>query len=88
MPEASVRPYPLRPFREDHQVKNARSWESAGAAFCIEEKDLNPSSLATVLLLLMTDSSKRTAMGAEAAKFGDPRAAERIVDTLGFWLKD
>lgn len=73
---------------EDHQVKNARSWESAGAAFCIEEKDLNPSSLATVLLLLMTDSSKRAAMGAEAAKFGDPRAAERIVDTLGFWLKD
>jgi UDP-N-acetylglucosamine--N-acetylmuramyl-(pentapeptide) pyrophosphoryl-undecaprenol N-acetylglucosamine transferase len=79
-------PYPQS--AEDHQVKNARSWESAGAAFCIEEKDLSPSSLATALLLLMTDSAKRTTMGNEASRFGDPKAAERIVDVLEAWLKD
>ena len=63
---------------ENHQVENAKSWESAGAAFCIEEKDLTPASLATAMLLLLSDPKKRESMGREALKFGDPDATNRI----------
>jgi UDP-N-acetylglucosamine--N-acetylmuramyl-(pentapeptide) pyrophosphoryl-undecaprenol N-acetylglucosamine transferase len=79
-------PYPFS--SENHQVKNARSWEASGAAFCLEEKDLAPSALATSLLLLLTDPSKRESMGKEAMKFGDPQAANRIAEMLEQWIVD
>jgi UDP-N-acetylglucosamine--N-acetylmuramyl-(pentapeptide) pyrophosphoryl-undecaprenol N-acetylglucosamine transferase len=73
-------PYPFS--SENHQVKNARSWEEAGAAVCLEEKNLNASGLATSLLLLLTDRSKREAMGNCASRFGNPKAAEVIAHML------
>jgi UDP-N-acetylglucosamine--N-acetylmuramyl-(pentapeptide) pyrophosphoryl-undecaprenol N-acetylglucosamine transferase len=78
-------PYPHS--AENHQVKNARSWEASGAAFCVEEKDLTASGLAADLLLLLTDKTKRDSMSREATKFGDSRAAERIVDLLEPFLE-
>ncbi|MFH1676322.1 MAG: glycosyltransferase, partial [bacterium] len=68
---------------ENHQVENAKSWESAGAAFCIEEKDLTPATLATAMLLLLSDPKKRESMSREAVKFGDPEAANRIAGLIG-----
>jgi UDP-N-acetylglucosamine--N-acetylmuramyl-(pentapeptide) pyrophosphoryl-undecaprenol N-acetylglucosamine transferase len=77
-------PYPHA--AENHQVRNARSWEEAGAAVCIEEKDLTPSGIATSLLLLLTDAGRREAMGEAARGFGDPDAAERIADLVEPYL--
>jgi UDP-N-acetylglucosamine--N-acetylmuramyl-(pentapeptide) pyrophosphoryl-undecaprenol N-acetylglucosamine transferase len=69
-------PYPHS--AENHQVKNAQNWEKAGAAFNIEEKDLNVSNLSSDLLTFLTDPSKRSAMGKAATQFGDPQAAQHI----------
>jgi UDP-N-acetylglucosamine--N-acetylmuramyl-(pentapeptide) pyrophosphoryl-undecaprenol N-acetylglucosamine transferase len=69
---------PYRYSSENHQGINAKNWEKAGAALYIEEKDLNASILATNLLLLLTDRTKRDAMGKAATQFGDPAAAQHI----------
>lgn len=79
-------PYPHS--SENHQLKNARAWEDAGAAICLEEGELSASSLASALLLLLTDSSRRISMGELASKFGDPLAADRIADAIEVFLKD
>lgn len=77
-------PYPYS--AENHQVANARSWERAAGAVCIEEKELTPSSLATTLLLILSDAEKRDAMGKGARGLGDPQAAARIADLLEPYL--
>lgn len=79
-------PYPQS--AENHQVKNARSREEAGAAICIEEKVLSAASLADALLELLSDTNKRLAMGHSAGKFGNPDAADRIADLLQEFLID
>jgi len=73
-------PYPFS--AENHQVRNARAWESAGAALCIEESELNPSHLANKIVILLTDPRMRNVMGEKARKFGDPSAAEKIADII------
>ncbi len=73
---------PLSTSAENHQVVNARAWESKGAAFCIEEKELSPEILAEKIGLLLTDPNLRKKMGTAASESGDPSAAERIADHL------
>ena len=72
---------------ENHQVKNARAWESAGAAYCIEESDLDAPSLAEKLIALLADPGRRRTMGDAARSFGDPSAAEKIADHLRSYLE-
>jgi UDP-N-acetylglucosamine--N-acetylmuramyl-(pentapeptide) pyrophosphoryl-undecaprenol N-acetylglucosamine transferase len=83
---AIIIPYPHS--AENHQVKNARSWEDGGAAICIEEKDLTAEKLKDALLLLLSDSSKRAEMGRQALKFSNREAAERIADIIQDFLID
>ncbi len=78
-------PYPRS--SENHQVKNARAWEAAGAAICIEESELNPGSLGDRLSKLLNDPQKRAAMGEAAKQFGNPSAAEKIADRLDQFIR-
>ena len=67
---------------DDHQRGNARALEAAGAARMIEEKDLTPERLASVLTELLSDSAKLTAMEEAARKLARPDAAARVADLL------
>jgi UDP-N-acetylglucosamine--N-acetylmuramyl-(pentapeptide) pyrophosphoryl-undecaprenol N-acetylglucosamine transferase len=67
---------------ENHQLMNAREWENSGASICIEEKELTNKTLGKQIEMLIKDSSLRKSMAENAHEFGDPLAAEKIVDTL------
>ena len=67
---------------ENHQVKNARAWEDAGAAVCTEEKDLTADILADNILKLVNDDTLRLRMSNSASEFGNPDAASRIADHI------
>jgi UDP-N-acetylglucosamine--N-acetylmuramyl-(pentapeptide) pyrophosphoryl-undecaprenol N-acetylglucosamine transferase len=67
---------------DDHQTSNARALSSAGAARMIEEKDLTGERLATVLLELLSDPARLTAMEEAARKLARPDAAARVADLL------
>ncbi len=82
---AIIIPYPES--SENHQVINARQWEKSGAAFCLEEKKLEPLNLADKIELLVTDPEKRMSMGENARKFGDVNAQVKIADQLEEFLK-
>jgi len=83
---AVIVPYPQS--AENHQVKNARTWESESAGYCIEEKDLTPESLAEKLSILISDESKRKQLGESARKFGNPDSALVIAQKLSEILKN
>lgn len=77
-------PYPKS--AENHQLKNARSWEEAGAAIVLEDGSTNIGDLSSVLIILLHDPEKRTRMGEAARQFGSPEAAEKIAEKLsGFF---
>jgi UDP-N-acetylglucosamine--N-acetylmuramyl-(pentapeptide) pyrophosphoryl-undecaprenol N-acetylglucosamine transferase len=78
-------PYPLA--SENHQVRNARALESAGAAYCIEESELSAENLAEIITELVNNSVKRQSMGGAARKFGNPEAASKIVEHLKKYLE-
>ena len=61
----------------DHQTKNARSLERAGAAVRLDEADLD-AQLGTVLLDLLGDPERRAQMAEAARDRARPDAAERI----------
>ena len=73
---------PFAQAADDHQRGNARALEAAGAARMIEEKDLTPERLATVLTELLSDVAKLTAMEEAARKLARPDAAARVADLL------
>jgi len=73
---------PLPISAENHQVKNALAWESAGASICLEEIKLNPDVLAGKISYLLDNPDKRSEMGSKARSLADPSASESIVDIL------
>ncbi|MBO6940764.1 MAG: undecaprenyldiphospho-muramoylpentapeptide beta-N-acetylglucosaminyltransferase [Deltaproteobacteria bacterium] len=77
-------PYPFA--ADDHQAVNARSLESAGAARCILETDLDADTLANAVDALLGDPAEARAMAAAARGRGKPEAAAAIVDELVEWL--
>ncbi|MEZ5291366.1 MAG: undecaprenyldiphospho-muramoylpentapeptide beta-N-acetylglucosaminyltransferase [Vicinamibacterales bacterium] len=73
---------PLPTAADDHQRKNARALEAAGAADVIEERDLTGERLAAHLLALAADGPRRAAMAAKARALGRPDAAARVADAI------
>jgi UDP-N-acetylglucosamine--N-acetylmuramyl-(pentapeptide) pyrophosphoryl-undecaprenol N-acetylglucosamine transferase len=61
----------------DHQTKNARSLERAGAAVRLDEADLD-AQLSTTLLDLLDDPERRAQMAEAARDRARPDAAEQI----------
>jgi UDP-N-acetylglucosamine--N-acetylmuramyl-(pentapeptide) pyrophosphoryl-undecaprenol N-acetylglucosamine transferase len=82
---ASGRPAVLIPFpnaTDDHQRKNAMVLATAGAAMCIDERELNGAGLAAAIVGLADDRSRLASMSAAMRKFARPDAARHIVDRL------
>lgn len=73
---------PLPTATDDHQRKNARVLEAAGAADVVEERDLGDGRLADRVLALAADGGRRSAMAARARALGRPDAAARVADRV------
>jgi UDP-N-acetylglucosamine--N-acetylmuramyl-(pentapeptide) pyrophosphoryl-undecaprenol N-acetylglucosamine transferase len=73
-------PYPFA--TDDHQSANAAIFTRAGAAESLDEKQVTPAQLATLLHTLLSDPARRQVMS-EAAKLLDPKsAAENVADAM------
>lgn len=69
-------PYPYA--AENHQEKNARAVEAAGAAEVILNRDLSGAVLEHALYGLLTDDVRRVSMAEAMKRLGKPEAAEEI----------
>lgn len=67
---------------ENHQEKNARVLEQAGAAVVITEDKASPEEIYTAVLKLLHDPQKLRQMGQNAAQKAQPQALMKIYDTL------
>jgi UDP-N-acetylglucosamine--N-acetylmuramyl-(pentapeptide) pyrophosphoryl-undecaprenol N-acetylglucosamine transferase len=70
------------PYAEKHQEANAKALEKAGAALVIDQKDAAEGKLLEVLIALVNDRGKLSAMGAAAKKVGKPEAADGLAGML------
>jgi UDP-N-acetylglucosamine--N-acetylmuramyl-(pentapeptide) pyrophosphoryl-undecaprenol N-acetylglucosamine transferase len=70
------------PARDDHQLRNARVLERAGAAVVIEQTQLTASRLAETVRTLAADRARLAQMGAAMRTFARPGAAAAIVDRV------
>lgn len=73
---------PLPTAADDHQRRNARVLEAAGAAEVIEERDLGDGRLADRVLALVADPDRRRRMAECARTLGRPDAAARVADRI------
>ena len=69
-------PYPYA--AENHQEKNARAVEAAGAAEVILNRDISGAALGAALGGLLADNARRAGMAAAMKRLGKPEAAEEI----------
>ncbi|HVP66094.1 MAG TPA: undecaprenyldiphospho-muramoylpentapeptide beta-N-acetylglucosaminyltransferase [Anaeromyxobacteraceae bacterium] len=79
------KPSILVPFpaaADNHQVANAKSLVDAGAAVCIEERDLTGELLAAEVRRILLDAGLRERMGRAAGRLGSPQAAGEIAQVL------
>ena len=63
---------------ENHQYKNARVLEEAGAAVIIEEKNLTGEGLTKTAVSLLSDDKSRREMGEAAGRFAVADANKKI----------
>jgi UDP-N-acetylglucosamine--N-acetylmuramyl-(pentapeptide) pyrophosphoryl-undecaprenol N-acetylglucosamine transferase len=73
---------PLAIARNDHQKKNAYSFARAGAAMVIEEQNLKPALLISVIESVMANDARRHTMEESARSFTKTDAAEKIATAL------
>lgn len=66
----------------DHQKLNAQAMVERGAAFMIDNSQLDGSSLAKAIKALITDEKKLKEMVAASRELGKPRAAEDIAKAI------
>mgnify|MGYP000878254220 CR=1 FL=1 len=69
-------PYPYA--AENHQEKNARAMEAAGAAEVILNRDVSGAVLEGAIRQLLADDARRAGMAAAMKRLGKPEAAEEI----------
>ena len=78
---------PLPTAAEDHQTKNAKQLEKAGAAIIVKNENVNEE-LVPALFSLCSDKAKQESMKANIAQFARPNAAEDIVSEIAKLVKD
>ncbi len=77
-------PYPFA--ADNHQTKNARAFEAAGAAWCVPQDEMDVEAMAHWTRELWGDAARRRLMAEAARGLGRPDAAAVIVDDLCEWL--
>lgn len=70
---------PLPTAIYDHQMKNAKVMESAGAALVIPQSELTGAKLAEVVVMILDDTQRMKMMSAASMSLRRTDAAERIV---------
>jgi UDP-N-acetylglucosamine--N-acetylmuramyl-(pentapeptide) pyrophosphoryl-undecaprenol N-acetylglucosamine transferase len=73
---------PLPQAADDHQRRNARVLEEAGAAVVIEQRELTGERLAREIAALADDPARRRALGAAVRRFARPEAARTIAERV------
>lgn len=73
---------PLAIARNDHQRENAYSYARTGAATVIEEKNLKPQILFSVIVSILDNEEKRAKMIEGTKRFTNTDAAEKIARAL------
>jgi UDP-N-acetylglucosamine--N-acetylmuramyl-(pentapeptide) pyrophosphoryl-undecaprenol N-acetylglucosamine transferase len=67
---------------DDHQNKNARALESAGAAMVVEETNLEAAYLVETIATLLNDPARLLAMSAAAKSLAHPNAVGEITEMV------
>lgn len=65
---------------DDHQTANARQMEKAGAAWILPQNELEPSTLADILLPLFQKPKRIEKLASAARKLAKPDAAENVAN--------
>ncbi len=73
-------PYPFA--ADDHQTANAKVFSEAGAAKLIQQKELNPESLAKLLTDLLTNHGALELMSQAAKSLAVPEAPEKVTAAM------
>jgi UDP-N-acetylglucosamine--N-acetylmuramyl-(pentapeptide) pyrophosphoryl-undecaprenol N-acetylglucosamine transferase len=73
---------PLAGSPGDHQVRNARTLEQAGAAVVVLDDECSAARLEAVVSKLLGEPNRLTEMGAAAKGLGRPDAAARLADLV------
>jgi UDP-N-acetylglucosamine--N-acetylmuramyl-(pentapeptide) pyrophosphoryl-undecaprenol N-acetylglucosamine transferase len=73
---------PFPAAADNHQLHNARAFETTGAARLIEQKNAAPEGIAAILRELAENEAARASMQAALARWHAPRAAEEIAETI------
>jgi UDP-N-acetylglucosamine--N-acetylmuramyl-(pentapeptide) pyrophosphoryl-undecaprenol N-acetylglucosamine transferase len=73
---------PLPTAAENHQERNARSLEAAGAAVVILERDLTPGLLGDTVLEILESTERRETMADSSRRLGRKDAASAIAEML------
>lgn len=73
---------PLAIARGDHQRENAYSYARTGAAIVIEEQNLKPTLLLSIIERIMEDPEERRRMSSATKEFSRPEASETIAEGL------
>lgn len=67
---------------DDHQNKNARALEDAGAAVVVEESRLEPAYLVETIVALLGDPAQLRSMSAAAKSLAHPKAVQEIAEIV------
>lgn len=73
---------PFPAAADNHQYRNARAFETTGAARLLEQKDATPEKVAAILRELAENEPARAAMQAALAQWHAPEAAEQIASHI------
>jgi len=73
---------PFPAAADNHQYHNARAFETTGAARRLEQKNVTPEGIASILRELVADGAARAAMQTALARWHAPRAAEDIAENI------
>ena len=74
---------PLPGALDQDQLYNARAIEAANGAIVLEQPSFTPERLRALILQLMSEPQRLTAMAGSAKLFGTPDAAHRLFDRFG-----
>ena len=66
----------------NHQYENAKAMFDCGAAYLLEEKDLNVNNTISIIDKLMNDDKKLKEMATAAKKMSHPNAAYDIIKLI------
>lgn len=73
---------PFARAADDHQRRNARALEAAGAARMVEERDLSGERLAALIAETLVSPGRLASMEEAAKRLGRPDAAARVADLV------